>query len=85
MKTLRSVWRSLETLRGCFLASVSAQASKWAPFCSPFWACFRKTHPFSEGLRRAICDIKPSMLAASAWALRIVAVRSYCEVLLWQI
>jgi len=68
-----------KTLRGMFLASVSVQASKWASFSSLFWACFRKIRLFLEGLRRVISDIKSPMLAASAWALRIVAVISYCE------
>jgi len=73
---IRRVSQPLKTLRDVFLVSVSAQALKWASFYSCFWACFRKIRLFSEGLRHVISDIKISTLAASAWSLRIVAVRT---------
>ncbi|MBA7577149.1 hypothetical protein ES708_18995 [subsurface metagenome] len=84
MKTLRSVWMLLETLRGMFLVLDSVQASKLASFYSLFWACFLKLRLLSGWLNVLFWMGKTSMLVASAWALRIVTVTSYCEVVQWQ-
>lgn len=86
MKTLRGCWSPrtkgpTETLRGMFLVLDSVQASKWASFCSLFWACFQKIHSFWSRRNAWVWMGKTPMLAGSAWALRIVAVLSYCEVL----
>ena len=93
MKTLRKVTlRDRFSLVACcneesltmFLVLRSAQASKWASFYSSFWACFRKIRLFSGWLNVLFLMHKISTLAASAMSLRIVAVRSLCEVLPWK-